>query len=477
MAPEAHVPPSPPPEGENTLSPVRKRKQWSNDESNYDDNEIKYENISPRRSKKRKISTESMDLSDPQQLLLPGPESPVTAGPTDADSPAPIRYGEPANKPKRGVNNSLRPISDVREMFEDMVERLNPALLREHPVNLSVATLCSGTDAPIFALKLIQEALQTMGFGSVLGFKHLFSCEIEPFKQGFIRRNLPEGTIIFRDVVELACSEDKATTAGGSKVKIPTEQLDILFAGCSCVDYSTMNQNKPEGTVESLYAHLKPQPEMDRSEASSKEKPGRVGLDKAFIEALDAALSEPRGLMAAGESAITFFAALRLIVTKRPKVVILENVYGAPWDMYTDQIFPKVGYVARCVKLDSKDFYLPQTRQRGYLVAIDAEDMGEEVADEMATHWATVLSECKRPASTSISAFLRPADDPATIQARADMESKGSNNSDWALCSLRHNDARRKNGLRRDDNPFSLKAMRNGRLIFASFPSHSWLRF
>jgi len=35
-------------------------------------------------------------------------------------------------------------------------------------------------------------------------FEHLYSCEIEPFKQAFIRRNVDSSTIIFRDVVEMA---------------------------------------------------------------------------------------------------------------------------------------------------------------------------------------------------------------------------------------------------------------------------------
>jgi hypothetical protein len=114
------------------------------------------------------------------------------------------KSGKPDKKSKFGLDTTLPPISDVREMFEDMVARLGPHALKESPVKLNVATLCSGTDAPIFALGLIQDALQTNGFGPGFEFRHLFSCEIEPFKQGFIRRNLPPDTLIFRDVVELA---------------------------------------------------------------------------------------------------------------------------------------------------------------------------------------------------------------------------------------------------------------------------------
>lgn len=103
-----------------------------------------------------------------------------------------------------GIDYSLPPISDVREMFADMVQRLGPKAVTERAVDLNVATLCSGTEAPIFALRMIREAMEAMSPDATLEFKHLFSCEIEPFKQGFIRRNLPEETLIFRDVVELA---------------------------------------------------------------------------------------------------------------------------------------------------------------------------------------------------------------------------------------------------------------------------------
>lgn len=231
-----------------------------------------------------------------------------------------------------------------------------------------------------------------------------------------------------------------------------------------------MNTSKPDGAVISLHKHLKPR------------RPGEaspVALDRAFVEDLDKALALNELVeKSTGESARTFFSAVKLINTIRPKTVILENVSGAPWDMYTKQIFPKICYVARYVRLDTKDFYLPQTRVRGYLVAVDAQQIGEGPATEVADGWKALLSTtCKRPASAPVSLFLRASDDPATIAAKADMETKVTVNSEWGLSSLRHFDERRRHGLGRDDNPFSMKAMRNSRLIFASYPSHSWLRF
>ena len=66
---------------------------------------------------------------------------------------------------------------------------------------VSIATMCSGTEAPIFALEMIREELADKGMNLVI--EHLFSAEIVPFKQAFIERNFrPE--IIFRDITELS---------------------------------------------------------------------------------------------------------------------------------------------------------------------------------------------------------------------------------------------------------------------------------
>ena len=51
-----------------------------------------------------------------------------------------------------------------------------------------------------------------------LSFEHVFSCEIEPFKQAYIERNFAP-PILFRDVTELGSR--KAHTAYGSLVEVP----------------------------------------------------------------------------------------------------------------------------------------------------------------------------------------------------------------------------------------------------------------
>ncbi|KAK4100076.1 hypothetical protein N658DRAFT_146287 [Parathielavia hyrcaniae] len=484
-----------------SLAATRKRKRSAkrcDSASDQDDNN--QENLPPSaKRQKASCASEPMDVDET-----------VRDGSTAENFSDGSHNSDKSDKTKRPIDTNLAPVSDPREMFVDMVKRLSPTMLKKHPFQLRVATICSGTDAPIFALNLILDGLETAGLAPGFGLEHLFSCEIEPFKQGFIRRNLAPGTLIFRDVVELASisPDGEATTAGGSKAAIPKARPDILFAGCSCVDYSNLNVNKPTGKVAALDRHLKPESVKKEEEASEKKNeaseekkdsegsktttekgskkkgakepgqdlPSPVKLDTKFVNDLLLGVQE---ILAhgKGESATTFFAALKLIADLRPKFVVLENVISAPWDMKTKHAFPKLGYLARVKKMDSKEYYLPQTRQRCYLVAVDAAAIGEEAAAAIADAWVGYLDQCKRAPSSSISAFLRPADDPATLQARADMSKDRPTKAEWSLCSLRHADQREKIGLRRDDNPFSKKAMRNGRLISACFPSHAWHLF
>ncbi|EEH52499.1 SNF2 super family [Micromonas pusilla CCMP1545] len=179
---------------------------------------------------------------------------------------------------------------------------------------LRVATMCSGTESPLLALDKIGAATGQI-YDAPLGVDHVFSCEIEPFKQAYIERNFAP-PILFRDIREL--DGDQATTAYGALVDVPGN-VDMLVAGTSCVDYSNLNNEKKD-------------------------------IDEA------------------GESGQTFRGMMTWIKKHEPPIVILENVCGAPWDKIAER-FRQQGYQADYTRLDTKRYYIPHTRTRVYLVA------------------------------------------------------------------------------------------------------------
>lgn len=102
--------------------------------------------------------------------------------------------------PSNGLDQSLPPVSNVYAAFQDIARRSHDLLNDNSRIHLRVATMCSGTDAPIFALKMLEESFDRMQLGrQFLKFSHIFSAEIDPVKQAYIARNT-EGAIIFKDV-------------------------------------------------------------------------------------------------------------------------------------------------------------------------------------------------------------------------------------------------------------------------------------
>jgi hypothetical protein len=100
--------------------------------------------------------------------------------------------------------SDLPPLSDIPKMFDDLVSRANgldKVIDRLNGRKLRVATMCSGTESPLLALRMITRSLEKE-LGKKFDVEHIFSCEIEPFKQAYIERNFAP-PILFRDVLEL----------------------------------------------------------------------------------------------------------------------------------------------------------------------------------------------------------------------------------------------------------------------------------
>ena len=142
-------------------------------------------------------------------------------------------------KASKVAKSVAKAITDPQDMFTDMVKRAGEPLasvVRSRGGKpLRVATMCSGTEAPMIALTHIKKAILEV-HGLSLNVEHVFSCEIEPFKQAYIEANFQPAKL-FRDIRELP--EGVATTAYGNRVDVP-RNVDILVAGTSCVDNSTL---------------------------------------------------------------------------------------------------------------------------------------------------------------------------------------------------------------------------------------------
>lgn len=101
--------------------------------------------------------------------------------------------------------NINKPRDAFYAIIAELIEKKGlKALIKRGGVRFTIGTMCSGTDAPILALREFQDAAAGMGHFSVFHFEHTFSVEIESFKQGFIERASKPTGEIFRDVVEVS---------------------------------------------------------------------------------------------------------------------------------------------------------------------------------------------------------------------------------------------------------------------------------
>ncbi|KAI6164579.1 hypothetical protein EDD17DRAFT_1561310 [Pisolithus thermaeus] len=285
-------------------------------------------------------------------------------------------------------SSSLPPIHDIPAMFADLVSRV--------PQLKGVTEHIQGTKTTFTppCLDMICQSVKDQ-HSIALEFEHVFSCEIEPFKQAYIERNF-KPPLLFRDVCELGDYE--ATTAYGALAPVPGD-VDLLVAGTSCVDYSNLN-------------------------------------------------NERKGIDGGGESGRTFHGMMSWVSNHRPPLVILENVCSAPWDRVKDY-FKRQGYSAEFLRVDTKLYYIPHTRTRVYLLAVDSR--GSNIPMEWKNWISTKL---KRPASSTLDAFLLPSDDPRIHQARQKLvqDSGGVSESrtgriDWTRCESRHARARLEEAL------------------------------
>lgn len=301
---------------------------------------------------------------------------------------------------KRDLDLNLPPLAHIEDIFLDITKKalakgLDQAIDYLKGGALKVGTMCSGTEAPLLALRLVQQCLRDDLNVDSLEVDHIFSAEIEEFKQAYIERNF-HPNLLLRDITELYVDDNKqmkGKTAYGAEVDVPRD-IHVLVAGSSCVDFSTLN----------------------------------VAQINSFGERK-------------GESEDTFMAVLKYTQWARPPIVILENVdKDEAWKEFTRH-FDKIGYSTEIVKVDTKDYYLPQTRVRRYMLCLDKKVYTAAKSQELAK-WRNLMAEFKRRASSSLPMFLLSEDDPRHValltRSQGSSRDAGGMNMSWEACRGRH---------------------------------------
>ena len=180
-----------------------------------------------------------------------------------------------------------------------------------------------------------------------------------------------------------------------------------------------------------------------------------------------------KGLTAGGESGDTFYSVLEYAKENRPALIVLENVFNAPWNDIAEY-WDDAGYAAMYVKVDTKQYYIPHTRQRGYMLCIDTQRL--DSSSDAVAEWGKLMATFQRPASCPVEAFLLSEDDTRVHLAREEMtksangEEKSGRDVDWTLCQGRHQDYRAEHLL---GTKKPLTGWQQGGA--SSFPDYAWI--
>ena len=324
------------------------------------------------------------------------------------------------NRAGRGIDTSLPPLDNIDAIFADMATKalglgLDDVLfsLGDRPIN--IATMCSGTESPLIALELLSKGLEQQGKPPIR-VNHHFSAEIDVIKQGYIERNF-QPRRLFRDVREFISPGVKtATTAYGAEEPIPGG-LDMLIAGFVCRDLSRMNNHQ-------------------------------------------------KGLDDGGESGDTWQAIYSYIKHFRPSIVIIENVRNTNkfWNDFESK-WNEIGYEYVWTVCDTKNYYIPQTRQRMYMIAIDRSQYGKGAKDAL-KRWSELMTTLQRRSSSPFDAFL--TNDLSDQYEHTSLAS----DPNWALCKLRYDQIRSEQrlGIRRPITRWS----DNGTVRPPDFANRQW---
>jgi site-specific DNA-cytosine methylase len=339
----------------------------------------------------------------------------------------------------------------VERLVGEQVDKLGGLLKRamenkeigskENPLQLGTA--CSGTDAPALALTFVQEQLEQRGLGGLFNCTHEFSCEVDPFKQGYLERNFD--SVLYPDITKL--SVESPLDVYGQVKEIPP--FNMLVAGTSCKNFSMLRSTRRLdiedkgcsgetflGAVEVL---LKEKPKfaifenvtgapwvkmqeyirgrIKLSECASKKAIKDVmdqGKDLTFVKDKNGKLVVDYVPAVFGVRAGAVVAGflrpeetdLNLIKIKRESctlaALLKENGISRANDTLVFE--SDCTYCTEIVKVDTKNFGLPQTRQRTYMFVWQPDD--DNVHDDLGYYWKEIVQFLQSPVRHSLESFI-----------------------------------------------------------------------
>lgn len=239
-----------------------------------------------------------------------------------------------------------------------------------------------------------------------------------------------------------------------SGVQADIPEVDLFIAGTSCVDFSSLNSRKTNQFEKLAQANSK----WKELYSGVKSSGGSLTLDDLRDEDWQLCIE---GMMSKTghnrTSTTTFASAMNYLKERQPKIVIFENVHGAPWASTIDYVFPLTGYTAQIVSLDTKNYYLPQTRLRKYVVAFNHRFFGLQASQKLCNDFKVAVQALERKYSSTVTDFLLPSNSHELHRARNEMElasqSTQEKDTDWSFSRSRHTQFRRAQGIP-DERPW-----------------------
>mmetsp|Transcript_36589 Transcript_36589/g.88683 ORF Transcript_36589/g.88683 Transcript_36589/m.88683 type:complete len:2159 (+) Transcript_36589:2-6478(+) len=346
----------------------------------------------------------------------------------------------------------------ISRLVGEQVDRIQPLLQRALKANnhlgsetmpLKLGTACSGTDAPALALTLVQEQLRLRNLEQELHYEHTFSCEVEPFKQAYLARNFD--SLLYPDICKL--TDKVPRDAYGQPQPIP--EYNLFVAGTSCKNFSMLRANKrldieDKGcsgetflaAVEHIFDKLPPFCVLENVVNAPWAKMSEYIEGKIKLSSCD----EKKAITGAKKNEKLEFVLKngKITVHRVPSVFgvrygsavagysesedDLNSIHQVEWPKHKSKsksctlaelveynnismdndtlVFEvPVRYRTQKIKVDTKDFGLPQTRNRMYLFVWREQD-----GDDLGEYWKLIVEHLKSPVRHSLEAFVLQED-------------------------------------------------------------------